>query len=91
MYEYKPKVCTWVPSTVRKFPSSTVLECKYLCDQRPDCISFQFGTNYGGLKVNFKPSDCQLLTAAYTNTLGCDGGKYNLDLYIKTKKTTQGA
>ena len=78
-------MCVWDKS-IAKYSSSTVSECKNLCNQRPDCLAFEFGVDYGG-STN-KPNDCLLHSGM--NTGGCYGPQWNVELYIKIKKTTQG-
>ena len=69
-----------------KFVGKSVEECKLLCSSNPACLSFEYGVTYGGSKNIYQPKDC-LLRFDTTKT-GCDGGDYNLDLYVK--KSAQG-
>lgn len=54
-------------------------ECALLCDERSDCVAFEYGTEYGGKP--YKPGVC-ILNDADTMT-GCSGQAVNLDLYMK--------
>ena len=68
----------------------TVQECAQLCDADDECLAFEYGVSHGEKrrgrggshkKSKFKPGDCQLNFSAKSK--GCDGGLYNLDLYVK--------
>ena len=64
---------------MKTIPEQTVDECKVLCDADPKCKAFEYGVEYGG---EFrKPRECGLQSG--DNDAGCDGFKYNMDLYIK--------
>ena len=69
-----------------KFVGKSVEECKLLCSSKPACLSFEYGVAYGGSKNIYNPKDCILRFD--TMKTGCDGGDYNLDLYVK--KSAQG-
>ena len=64
-----------------KIPGKSVSECEHICSARSDCQAFEYGVNYGG--GNLKPMDCYLQNTQ--NWKGCDGAKYNADLYLKIK------
>ena len=64
---------------MKTIPDQTVEECKVLCDADLKCKAFEYGVEYGG---EFrKPRECVLQSG--DNDAGCDGFKYNMDLYIK--------
>ena len=58
-------------------------ECKIKCNERVDCLAFEYGVSYGG-RGDYHPEDCLLQSG--TNKDGCDGTYYNLDLYVKKGK-----
>ena len=53
--------------------------CAKKCSSNSNCKAFEYGVNYGGSK--YKAGDC-ILNAA-SSDVGCNGAKYNLDLYAK--------
>lgn len=59
-------------------------ECKALCDQEDKCVAIEYGVNYGG---DGYPRDGDCLLQSSTNTDNCDGGHWNLDLYVKPEKS----
>jgi len=61
------------------FTDMTPQECANLCDARNDCRAFEYGMNYGG--SFYKVGDCTL--QSWSDSVGCSGATWNLDLYIK--------
>ena len=62
------------------YKSLSVEECKVKCNERADCLAFEYGVPYGG-NGNYNPKDCNLQSG--TNKAGCNGAYHNLDLYVK--------
>ena len=58
----------------------SVDDCKIKCNERDDCLAFEYGVSYGG-SGNYNPKDCQLQSSI--NKVGCDATHHNLDLYVK--------
>ena len=51
---------------------------------RDDCLAVEYGVDYGSLgETAYNPNDCNLQDS---DTVDCDGSKYNLDLYVKQGK-----
>lgn len=61
---------------------TSVDDCAQHCEQHPECVAFEYGVNHGG--SGYEPRDCQLQSSAAYQ--GCDGARYNLDLYIKQNR-----
>jgi hypothetical protein len=78
-YAHLPKGCVEGHNIVT-YTGKTIDECKAICDSKTSCKSFEFGVAYGG-SGKYKPGDC--LPQSSADQAGCDGAKYNLDLYIK--------
>ena len=68
---------------IKKYPGKSVDECKVLCSANDKCLAFEYGVAYGG-PGGYNPKDCQLQSSS--NSADCDGGNWNLDLYVKTGK-----
>jgi hypothetical protein len=64
-----------------KHADKSISECKSLCSTRLDCLAFEYGVHHGSSHSLYKPKDCHLQSSA--NKSGCDGRRYNLDLYVK--------
>ena len=79
-YTLVPKGCV-KGKNISLIPNKTVEECAALCDADDKCLAFEYGVSYGGSHTKFKPGDCHQQSG--NNPAGCDGGYYNLDLYIK--------
>ena len=88
LFEHKIKACVKGHNLI-KYSGKTVPECKQLCNQRADCLAFEFGVDHGGSSTTYKPGDCQLQSSA--DASDCDGKVTNLDLYVKGKKTRTGS
>ena len=58
----------------------SVDDCKTKCNERDDCLAFEYGVPYGG-RGRYNPKDCQLQSSK--DKTGCDGRYHNLDLYVK--------
>ena len=56
-------------------------ECKTKCNERSDCLSFEYGVSYGGGSDDYKPRDCHLQSGV--DPKNCDSVYYNFDLYVK--------
>jgi len=78
-YEHHPKACVNGANLVL-YPNLSVDDCKMKCNERDDCLAFEYGVPYGG-RGSYKPKDCQLQSSKYK--IGCDGTYHNLDLYVK--------
>ena len=80
-YEHHLKSCV-SGSNIIKYELKTINECKTLCNNYgAGCQAFEFGVNYGG--ATYQAGDCQLQSSNIKE--GCDGERWNLDLYSKTK------
>ena len=64
-----------------KYSAQSLEQCKDLCAAKSNCLAFEYGVAYGG-GGGYKAKDCQLQSSS--NSAGCDGGYFDLDLYIKT-------
>ena len=62
----------------------TLIECKDLCVDEPECQAVEFGVPHNGSRLFYKPGDCQLNNATEMGT--CDGKRNNLDLHIILKR-----
>lgn len=80
-YVHRPEACVFGANILMRQDMS-VDECAEQCEQHPDCVAFEYGVNHGG--EMYKPRDCQLQSSAAYE--GCDGARYNLDLYIKQNR-----
>lgn len=69
------------------YKEKSIFECAQLCDQRSDCMAFEYGVNHGG-DGRYKSRDCQLQSS--DNYATCDGEYHNLDLYIKSDEAMVG-
>ena len=78
-YEHTPKACVSSHNIVL-YPNLSLEGCKITCNERSDCLAFEYGVSYGGTG-KYKPKDCHLQSA--NNKAGCDGAHHNLDLYVK--------
>ena len=67
-----------------KHTEKTKMECAELCNNNQDCLSFEYFKNHEGSEDRYTYGDCIL--NSNTDTTGCDGEDFNLDLY--TKKNT---
>lgn len=70
-------------SNLEMIHNSNVRECEIRCDATKSCKSFEFGVNHGGSGYG-RANDCHLQTG--DNPSGCDGGKYNFDLYRRVRR-----
>jgi len=65
----------------------TIEECRKACDENSRCLAFDYGTDHGKLSASnsrrYKPGYCMLQSG--DKYAGCDGGRWNLDVYIKPK------
>jgi len=68
-------------SNIEMIHDSSVAECALRCDASNKCKAFEFGRDHGGSGYG-RPNDCQLQDG--TNSSGCNGFKYNFDLYLRT-------
>ena len=78
-YEHFPKACVNGENIV-KYPNLSVDDCKIRCNERDDCVAFEYGVSYGG-SGNYNPRDCNLQSGS--DKSGCNAGHHNLDLYVK--------
>ena len=62
------------------YQNLSVHDCKLKCNERDDCLAFEYGVPYGG-SGNYNPKDCQLQSSI--DNVGCDASHHNLDLYVK--------
>ena len=58
----------------------SVDDCKIKCNERKDCVAFEYGVPYGG-SGSYNTRDCNLQSG--TDKTGCDASHHNLDLYVK--------
>ena len=56
-------------------------KCKTKCNERNDCLAFEYGVPHGGSSERFQPKHCHLQKG--TDSADCDGVNYNVDLYVK--------
>jgi len=63
------------------FKHLTLQACGVKCNENSGCRGFEYYKNHFGSGRGYKPNDCQLQSG--TNTDGCNGVHYNLDMYIK--------
>ena len=80
VWEHIPKGCVNGRNISPLHPSKSIEECKALCRSNPKCLAFEYGVNYNG-GGKYKARDCQLQDAF--DPANCDGGYWNLDLYVK--------
>ena len=78
-YEHFPKACVNGENIVL-YPNLSVDDCKIKCNERDDCVAFEYGVPYGG-SGNYNLRDCNLQSG--TDKTGCDASHHNLDLYVK--------
>jgi len=79
-YEHFAQTCV-SGNNIRKYASKSVEQCKELCSEEPDCLSFEYGVDHNGAYTKIDERECRLQSSANYN--GCDGIYYNLDLYVK--------
>ena len=78
-----PRSCV-INSDFAKYRDKTLEECKVLCEQNKWCKALEYYFDYGGTEDNvtgLRPQSCWL--QLITNHTGCDGARWNKDLYIK--------
>ena len=78
-YDHTSKACVAGHNLIL-YPNLSLDECKIKCNERSDCLAFEYGVPYGG-SGGYNPNDCNLQSGA--NPSGCSGSHYNLDLYVK--------
>ena len=79
-YTHFPKSCVDGHNII-KYTNRNVDECKELCSRNTKCLAFEYGVAHGGPNQKNKPRDC--LLQDNTQREGCDGSRFNLDLYVK--------
>ena len=80
-YEHTPKACV-NGHGLELYHEMSVEDCKSKCNEREDCLAFEYGVFYDGKSTpSFKPRDCYLQNGA--DPSGCDGVHWNFDLYVK--------
>jgi len=85
-YEHVDRGCVNGQNLVL-YKEKSVFECAQLCDQRSDCVAFEYGVNHGG-DGKYESRDCQLQSS--DNYESCSGEYHNLDLYIKSDEAMVG-
>jgi len=70
---------------LKSYSDKSITECAELCDKEPNSVAFEYGVDYGGSA--YKAGDCVCQISA--DSTNCPGEKYNLDLYVKIKRTTE--
>jgi hypothetical protein len=71
-----------IQSNIRLIPNQSIQQCAAACNADANCVAFEYGVNHNGPSTLYSPTDCQLQNNA--NWRGCDGSRFNLDLYIKS-------
>ena len=79
VWEHIPKGCV-NGKNINHYTGKSVQECKNICDSNPLCKAFEYGVNYNG-GGPYKDGDCQ--PQEEFEPADCDGGYWNLDLYVK--------
>merc|ERR1719272_543903 len=69
-------------SNIEMIHNSTVFACAARCDATSNCVAFEFGVDHGGGSGAYLVGDCQ--PQSTLNLDGCDGGYFNLDLFVRT-------
>jgi len=85
-YEHISKGCVNGHNIV-KHTGKSLAQCEHICDGMPNCAAFEFGVSHGG-SGGYQPGDCQPQSSA--SYAGCDGGRHNVDLYIKKETSNTG-
>merc|ERR1719506_1275863 len=78
-YTHLPRGCVHAHN-IKLHKGKTVAECAAICDANPLCLAFEYGVEYNG-SGPYEAKDCHEQSSADPGT--CDGGRNNLDLYIK--------
>lgn len=88
-YIYYEKACV-TGNNIETIDDINIADCAERCNTEPSCVAFEYAVDYGG---SFKYWDKRCVLQKSRNMEGCDGAKYNWDLYVKptttiTKTTT---